>query len=152
MGRRAGAPRCFLSDSFASIALIAADCSPALGFPSTTPARCPNSSVCCPIVVGDEPDARDILQRVLEAQQARVEVHDSSNSALEALQHRKPHLIVSDIGMPEIDGYQFMRLRARNQQVSALRLWQSPRSPAQRIENERYLLGIRRTSQSLLMW
>jgi CheY-like chemotaxis protein len=53
------------------------------------------------------------LQRVLEAQQARVEVYDSADSALEALKHRKPDLIVSDIGMPGVDGYQFMRsLRA----------------------------------------
>ena len=64
-------------------------------------------------VVDDEPDAGDVLRRVLEAQNARVQVFDSADAALEALKHTKPDLIVSDIGMARVDGYQFMRaLRA----------------------------------------
>ena len=61
------------------------------------------------VVVDDEPDARDMLKRLLEDQQARVEVYDCANSALEALKQSKPDVIVSDIGMPLMDGYQFMR-------------------------------------------
>ena len=65
------------------------------------------------VVVDDEPDARDMLKRLLEDQAAHVEVHDSAHSALEALKHTRPDVIVSDIGMPRVDGYQFMRsLRA----------------------------------------
>ncbi len=69
------------------------------------------------LVVDDEPDARDLLKRLLEAQDARVEVYDCAHSALEALKHTKPDVIVSDIGMPQVDGYQFMRsLRASEAQ------------------------------------
>ena len=50
-----------------------------------------------------------MLKRLLEDQQARVEVYDCANSALEALKQSKPDVIVSDIGMPLMDGYQFMR-------------------------------------------
>jgi len=64
-------------------------------------------------VVDDEPDARNMLQRLLEDRQARVELYESADTALEALKLTKPDLIVSDIGMPGVDGYQFMRsLRA----------------------------------------
>jgi CheY-like chemotaxis protein len=56
---------------------------------------------------------RDLLKRLLEEQEARVEVCDSAHTALEALKHTRPDVIVSDVGMPQVDGYQFMRsLRA----------------------------------------
>jgi CheY-like chemotaxis protein/anti-sigma regulatory factor (Ser/Thr protein kinase) len=65
------------------------------------------------LVVDDEPDVRDLLKRLLEEQEARVEVCDSAHTALEALKHTRPDVIVSDVGMPQVDGYQFMRsLRA----------------------------------------
>jgi CheY-like chemotaxis protein len=60
-------------------------------------------------VIDDEPDTRDLLQRLLEMQEARVDVYDSALSALDALKYARPDVIVSDIGMPHMDGYQFMR-------------------------------------------
>jgi hypothetical protein len=63
--------------------------------------------------VDDEPDAGDVLRRVRESQHARVQVFDSADAALEALKYRRPDLVISDIGMARVDGYQFMRsLRA----------------------------------------
>ena len=41
-------------------------------------------------VVDDEPDARDLLRRVLEQSEATVTVHDSAQSALTALRHTDP--------------------------------------------------------------
>ena len=65
-------------------------------------------------VVDDEADGRELLRRVLEDQAATVTALSSGEEALKALRHAKPHLIVSDIGMPVMDGYQLMRtLRAR---------------------------------------
>ena len=65
-------------------------------------------------VVDDEPDARDLLRRVLEDQGAAVTCFDSADSVLTALQSSRPAVIVSDVGMPGMDGYQMMRvLRAR---------------------------------------
>ncbi|HXD07236.1 MAG TPA: PAS domain S-box protein [Burkholderiaceae bacterium] len=64
-------------------------------------------------VVDDEPDARDLLRRMLEDQEARVTTFASGEEALEALKTSRPSLIVSDIGMPHMDGYQMIRtLRA----------------------------------------
>lgn len=66
------------------------------------------------LVVDDEPDAREILQRILESQGATVTVLASAEQALVSLLASRPTVIVSDIGMPEMDGFQFMRLlRAR---------------------------------------
>ena len=65
-------------------------------------------------IVDDEPDARNLLQRMFEDQQAHVSSFASAEAALEALKIAQPVLVVSDIGMPGMDGYQFMRLlRAR---------------------------------------
>jgi PAS domain S-box-containing protein len=83
-------------------------------------------------VVDDEPDARDLLRRVLEQNEATVTVHDSAQSALNALKHTRPNVIVSDIGMPQMDGYQLMRaVRAAEplgQRVPALALTAFARS------------------------
>jgi len=66
------------------------------------------------LVVDDEPDGRELLRRVLQDQAAIVTAVSSGDEALGELRTAKPHLIVSDIGMPVMDGYQFMRsLRAR---------------------------------------
>jgi len=60
-------------------------------------------------VVDDEADGRELLRRVLEDQSATVTALSSGEEALSELQRVKPHLIVSDIGMPVMDGYQLMR-------------------------------------------
>jgi PAS domain S-box-containing protein len=65
------------------------------------------------LVVDDEPDARDLLSRVLEEQGAFVSARQSGEEALQAIAASPPDVIISDIGMPRMDGYQFMRsLRA----------------------------------------
>ena len=61
------------------------------------------------LVVDDEPDARELVRNVLEAQGARVTAVTSADEALAFLQSAKPDLIISDVGMPGVDGYQMMR-------------------------------------------
>jgi PAS domain S-box-containing protein len=77
-------------------------------------------------VVDDELDARDLLRRLLEDQGAAVTTFDSAGAALEALKSSRPTVIVSDVGMPGMDGYQMIRaLRAsepRDSRVPALAL------------------------------
>jgi len=69
------------------------------------------------LVIDDDADGRELLRRVLEDQAATVTTMSSGEEALDALRSVKPHLIVSDIGMPVMDGYQLMRsLRAREAQ------------------------------------
>jgi len=77
-------------------------------------------------IVDDEPDARDLVQRVLADQGAHVTSFASAEDALEALQHLEPAVIICDVGMPSMDGYQFMRAwrvsEARNKRIPALAL------------------------------
>jgi CheY-like chemotaxis protein len=61
------------------------------------------------LVVDDEPDARELIKVILEQAQASVTTAGSTVQALELLGSSKPDVLVSDIGMPEADGYQFIR-------------------------------------------
>lgn len=66
------------------------------------------------LALDDEPDARALIRRILEECGARVVLAESAAEALEQVGTEKPDVILSDIGMPEIDGYEFMRnLRQR---------------------------------------
>jgi PAS domain S-box-containing protein len=64
-------------------------------------------------ILDDEPDARDLLQRVLQDQGARVTTFATGDDVLAILKTMRPSIIVSDVGMPGLDGYQLIRtLRA----------------------------------------
>jgi PAS domain S-box-containing protein len=60
------------------------------------------------MVVDDEPDARELLESLLINYGAQVRIFASAPEALSILPHFRPHLIVSDIGMPEEDGFSFI--------------------------------------------
>ncbi|ARV58961.1 hybrid sensor histidine kinase/response regulator [Nostocales cyanobacterium HT-58-2] len=61
------------------------------------------------LVVDDEPDNRDFLVFLLEAYGASVCAAASGYEALSSLVEEQPDLLVSDIGMPEMDGYTLIR-------------------------------------------
>jgi PAS domain S-box-containing protein len=66
------------------------------------------------LVVEDDPDARRYVGRVLEECKAEVVAVGSAAEALGTLPRFRPHVMVSDIGMPRTDGYELMReLRSR---------------------------------------
>lgn len=60
------------------------------------------------LVVEDEPDTRELLVYVLEICKARVHAADGPAEARRILVAHTPNLIISDIGMPEEDGYAFL--------------------------------------------
>ncbi|HVY07684.1 MAG TPA: PAS domain S-box protein [Burkholderiales bacterium] len=68
------------------------------------------------LIVDDEKDGRELLQRVLEKQGARVTAVESGQEALRLLAEVKPDIIISDIGMPGMDGYQLIR-KLRSEEV-----------------------------------
>ena len=55
--------------------------------------------------VDDKPDARELLLNVLERSNAKVRVAGSAREALRMFDEQPPDLLVSDIGMPDDDGY-----------------------------------------------
>ncbi len=61
------------------------------------------------LVVDDEADARTLIKRVLEECGARVLLAASAAEGFEILRRERPSMIVSDIGMPGEDGYDFIR-------------------------------------------
>jgi CheY-like chemotaxis protein len=61
------------------------------------------------LIVDDEPDARALIRSVLEKQGASVREASAAREAIEQLRADPPDVLVSDIGMPDLDGYQFIR-------------------------------------------
>jgi CheY-like chemotaxis protein len=65
------------------------------------------------LVVDDEADARVLIRRVLEGCGALVSDVASAIEGLAEMGAFRPDVLVSDIGMPEVDGYEFIaRVRA----------------------------------------
>ncbi len=64
---------------------------------------------CKLLVVDDEPDTREMLRIGLAHCGADVTVVGSAREALEAMAARAYDLVISDIGMPDVDGYEFIR-------------------------------------------
>jgi PAS domain S-box-containing protein len=78
------------------------------------------------LVVDDEPDARLLIQRVLEDRGAVVMTAASATEAMRILEDDALEVIVSDIGMPGEDGYALIRrvraLENRKANVPAIAL------------------------------
>jgi PAS domain S-box-containing protein len=79
------------------------------------------------LVVDDEPDSRDFVAFVLEQAGADVVALSSATEVLQSISHIQPDLLISDIGMPEMDGYMLIeyirtQLPAPNCQVCAIAL------------------------------
>jgi CheY-like chemotaxis protein len=61
------------------------------------------------LVVEDDVDTRELIEWVLKRAGAEVTSVGSAREALEALEREKPHLLVSDIAMPEEDGHELLK-------------------------------------------
>jgi PAS domain S-box-containing protein len=61
------------------------------------------------LIVDDEADSRELISAVLAHAGADVHTAGSAADALGSLPQFRPHLVVSDIGMPIEDGYSLMR-------------------------------------------
>jgi CheY-like chemotaxis protein len=61
------------------------------------------------LVVDDEPDALATTECMLDFYEATVVAVNDPLTGLEQVQTELPDVIVSDIGMPRMDGYKFIR-------------------------------------------
>ncbi len=74
--------------------------------------------------VDDEPDSRELLRMILEERGAKVTSFGSAAEALSALEKARPTVLICDVGMPKIDGYQMIRtLRAKEPPENGFRRW-----------------------------
>jgi CheY-like chemotaxis protein len=79
--------------------------------------------------VDDEADARQLMHRILGDCGARVITAASAREALALAARERPDVLVSDIGMPETDGYDLLKqLRALSADIPAVALTAYARS------------------------
>lgn len=61
------------------------------------------------LLVDDEPGLREAVSAYLEDEGFEVEVASNANQAWEWLQSNRPDLIISDVMMPQVNGYEFLK-------------------------------------------
>jgi PAS domain S-box-containing protein len=61
------------------------------------------------LAVDDDPDARELLTVLLAEYGAKVKIVASATEVLANLESFQPDVLVSDIGMPEVDGYSLIQ-------------------------------------------
>jgi signal transduction histidine kinase len=72
------------------------------------------------LFIDDSADARDLVATILSDRGAKVRTCESTQSALAALQRERPDVVISDIEMPDGDGYEMIRaLRLRDADTEA---------------------------------
>ncbi|MBD2441022.1 ATP-binding protein [Nostoc sp. FACHB-110] len=60
------------------------------------------------LIVDDDADSREFVAFLLEQQGAIATTADCASQALQMFAHIKPDLLISDIGMPQVDGYSLL--------------------------------------------
>jgi PAS domain S-box-containing protein len=69
------------------------------------------------LAVDDEADALALVAEVLQAAGARVSTAHSADAALSVLEAQLPDVVVADLGMPHVDGFQFIDRIRRHQDL-----------------------------------
>jgi PAS domain S-box-containing protein len=76
------------------------------------------------LIVDDEPDMRELIAVLLQQTGAEVRTMATAEEVLVALSQFQPDVLLSDIGMPDLDGYELLR------QIRALPFEQGGQTPA----------------------
>lgn len=74
------------------------------------------------LIVDDHPDITDSLAMLIRHWGIRVQVANHGKSALAILGEFNPHIILLDIGMPEMDGYEVAKKIRQNRQYDSIKL------------------------------
>jgi CheY-like chemotaxis protein len=88
---------------------------------SSAAAEPPNLSGFSILVVDDDTDALDLIAMELTNCGAKVVAFGSAAEGLEAMKDEQFDLLISDISMPDLDGYQFIRQVRTNEAASQMR-------------------------------
>jgi signal transduction histidine kinase/ActR/RegA family two-component response regulator len=73
------------------------------------------------VAVDDNADARELLKVILERSSAEAVVASSGQEALEAIRDLHPDVLLCDLAMPEMDGYEFLEnIRRREPELGWL--------------------------------
>ena len=72
------------------------------------------------LVVDDQPDARILICRLIEEHGGRCILAESGAEALTIVAQEDVNILISDIGMPDFDGYELIR-RIRSMHLGAIR-------------------------------
>lgn len=72
------------------------------------------------LLVDDEPGLREAVQAYLEDSGFSVDVASNAKDGWELLQQNYPDAVISDIMMPEVDGYQFLKQMREDPRFKAM--------------------------------
>lgn len=72
------------------------------------------------LVVDDDPDIREVLQLVLASRGYEVALAEDGLDALEKLREIRPCLILLDLMMPRMSGFDFLEERSRRAELASI--------------------------------
>jgi len=72
------------------------------------------------LLVDDEPGLREAVQAYLEDSGFKVQVASNAREAWDFLQKNSPDLVISDVMMPQVNGYQFLQELREDARFKAL--------------------------------
>lgn len=72
------------------------------------------------LLVDDEPGLREAVRAYLEDSEFMVDVASNANQGWDLLEQNFPDLVISDIMMPQVDGYQFLKKLREDQRFKNL--------------------------------
>jgi PAS domain S-box-containing protein len=84
--------------------------------------RSPGASSCRILVVDDDPDSADALARLLRLMGSEVETAYDGLAAVVAAEEFRPHVVLLDLDMPRLDGYEACRRLRHQSWASAARM------------------------------
>ena len=61
------------------------------------------------LVIEDDPDSREMLRTYLELDGHRVDIAEDGLQGVEAAQKKRPAIVLTDVGLPGLDGYEVAR-------------------------------------------
>ena len=72
------------------------------------------------MVVDDDPEIRELISRTLNLEGYDVVTASDGNAALSVMQEQSPDLLILDIVMPQLDGFQLLKLIRRRSNIPVI--------------------------------